>query len=119
MTTSSMSRFRTVLAELNQVEGGLADEEIEALIEALLDAQSIYVTGGGRSGLVARAVAMRLMHIGLSVHVVGETATPGITTGDLLWYFSGSGSGAGLMAQVVGARQLGASTVAFMANVDT
>jgi 6-phospho-3-hexuloisomerase len=47
--------------------------------------------GAGRSGLVARAFAMRLMHLGLTSYVIGETVTPALDKGDLVVVFSGSG----------------------------
>ena len=37
--------------------------------------------GAGRSGLVAKAFAMRLMHLGLEAFVVGETITPALNKG--------------------------------------
>jgi 6-phospho-3-hexuloisomerase len=45
-----------------------------------------------------KAFGMRLMHMGKTVHVVGETTTPAITAGDLLVIGSGSGQTASLMA---------------------
>ena len=61
-------------------------------------ARRVFVTGGGRSGLALRMHAMRLMHLGLTVHVVGETTTPAIGSGDLLIVASGSGTTAGAVA---------------------
>jgi 6-phospho-3-hexuloisomerase len=73
-----------VLAELEEIAGRTAEADLERLADAILDADRIYVAGMGRSGLMARAFAMRLMHLGLSVFVVGETTTPSIEEDDLL-----------------------------------
>jgi 6-phospho-3-hexuloisomerase len=54
-------------------------------------ARRIFLTGAGRSGLVARFFAMRLMHLGKEVFVVGDTTTPSIHRDDLLIAISGSG----------------------------
>ena len=43
-----------------------------------------------------RAFAMRLMHLGLDVHVVGDATTPSLASGDLLVIGSGSGETASL-----------------------
>ena len=51
-----------------------------------------FVTGQGRSGLVASMFAMRLMHLGLQVHLVGEVTAPAIRNGDWIMIVSGSGS---------------------------
>jgi len=37
--------------------------------------------GVGRSGLIGRAFAMRLMHLGFEVYVLGETITPAVEKG--------------------------------------
>jgi 6-phospho-3-hexuloisomerase len=50
-----------------------------------------FCTGQGRSGLVVQMAAMRLMHIGLDAHVVGETTAPSIADGDGLLVVSRSG----------------------------
>ncbi|QBP41872.1 6-phospho-3-hexuloisomerase [Paenisporosarcina antarctica] len=79
--------IKTVLAHVNETEA------IE-LSELLVQAKNIFVFGEGRSGLMGKAFAMRLMHGGFSVYVVGETTTPSIQKDDLLVVISGSGSSA-------------------------
>jgi 6-phospho-3-hexuloisomerase len=113
------TRFVDSLQELRALEQGLDEDALDALVDRLLKAERIYVAGGGRSGLMARAIAMRLMHVGLDMYVVGETITPGIHEGDLLWIFSASGKGAGLAKQIEGAKAAGAGTVGFIANQTT
>ncbi|MGB9827450.1 MAG: 6-phospho-3-hexuloisomerase, partial [Thermosphaera sp.] len=49
------------------------------------------VIGAGRSGLIARAFAMRLLHLGFNVYVIGETILPRASPGDILIAISGSG----------------------------
>ena len=75
-----------------EIARSINKEHISTFIQAILDAKRIYVTGAGRSGLVAKAFAMRLMHTGFPTYVVGETITPAITEGDLMIVFSGSGN---------------------------
>jgi len=66
-------------------------EETSAFFNRLLSTKRIYVAGAGRSGIIARAFAMRLLHLGFDVYVVGETITPALQKGDTLVMFSGSG----------------------------
>ena len=80
-----------ILGEMSATLARVPPEGLERLVEAVLSADRIYVAGGGRSGLMARAFAMRLMHLGLTTHVVGETTTPSIRSGDLLVSCSASG----------------------------
>ena len=56
-----------------------------------MKAENIFVTGAGRSGLAGKAFAMRLMHLGLSAYVVGETISPAIHKNDCIIAISGSG----------------------------
>jgi 6-phospho-3-hexuloisomerase len=74
----------------------------------ILDANRVFVAGVGRSGLVMRSFAMRLMHMGLTAHIVGYETTPAISAGDLLLLGSGSGTTASLLAHGKKARQVGA-----------
>jgi 6-phospho-3-hexuloisomerase len=80
-----------ILGEMSRMLGLVPVEGLERLTEEVLKADRIYVAGGGRSGLMARAFAMRLMHLGLVTYAVGETTTPGIRRGDLLLACSASG----------------------------
>ncbi len=80
-----------ILGEINSILDQVGDEEVENLVNLLLKSERIFVSGLGRSGLVARSFAMRLMHLGLKVLVVGDITTPAIGTGDLLIAISGSG----------------------------
>lgn len=79
-------------AELSRSLAQVRAGELQALQGAVLGAPAVFVTGEGRSGLVARSFAMRLAHLGLRAYVVGETATPAFRPGDLLVAVSGSGS---------------------------
>ncbi|MDH7510903.1 MAG: 6-phospho-3-hexuloisomerase [Methanolinea sp.] len=83
--------MRLMARRIAAIAGSLSDEEVEEFIDEILHARRIYVMGAGRSGLVAKAFAMRLMHLGLSSYVVGETITPAMSPGDLVVVFSGSG----------------------------
>ena len=80
-----------ILDELKSTCAGLKEAELQELENRILKANRIYVAGAGRSLMVIRGLAMRLMHIGLNGYVVGETVTPAIEKGDFLIIASGSG----------------------------
>lgn len=84
----------TVSSEIQDVLTNVREEEAIALSELMAQAKRIFVFGEGRSGFMAKAFAMRLMHGGYTVYVVGETVTPSIRKDDLLIIVSGSGSSA-------------------------
>ena len=83
--------MRLMASRVRSIANGISDGEVDALIREILAAKRVYVMGAGRSGLVARAFAMRLMHLGLTSYVVGETVTPAVNPDDLVVVFSGSG----------------------------
>ncbi|MDP4096251.1 6-phospho-3-hexuloisomerase [Paenibacillus sp. P96] len=98
-----------ILKELERAPEVVSSEEAERLASAIMEAGQIFVAGAGRSGFVVKSIAMRLMHIGLNSHVIGETVTPGIGHGDLLLIGSGSGETKSLAAMADKAKSLGAS----------
>ncbi len=99
----------TVLEELAEVLGPVEDGAVEALQARILAARRVFVAGAGRSGLMMRAFATRLMHVGLEAHVVGDATTPAISPEDLLVIGSGSGETASVQAVARRARQVGAA----------
>jgi len=108
-----------ILAEVRSVLEHVDAANVCAVIERLLQAQRVYVAGGGRSGLMARAFAQRLMHLGLVSYVVGETTTPAISDRDVLLVFSGSGETQVTVLVSRVAREIGAHVVAVTANRDS
>ncbi len=83
---------KIIINEIDYVLDGIKEEEFKLFIAAINSSKNIFVTGQGRSGLVARTFAMRLTHIGFSCHVVGDTTTPNIDKGDMLIACSSSGT---------------------------
>ena len=89
------------------------------LSKMLSRASRTFVTGAGRSGLVARSFGMRLMHAGLPVFVPGETITPAAGEGDLLVAISCTGTTGFTDYLAHRARQLGAKVVVITADLDS
>jgi 6-phospho-3-hexuloisomerase len=83
--------MRLMASKIREIANTISDDDTEKFIRELLNAKRVYVIGAGRSGLVAKAFAMRLMHLGLLAYVVGETITPALNKGDVIVIFSGSG----------------------------
>jgi len=89
----AMSSIAEYIAKAaSEIDGEMTNRFLKLLTSALANKNKILVVGAGRSGLVARAFAMRLMHLGFDVYVVGETITPSVREGDILIAVSGSGS---------------------------
>ena len=88
--------------------------QVEIMIDMILNVRGrkILLAGAGRSGLVARAFAMRLMHLEFDVFVVGETITPAVETNDILMAISGSGETSFIVSAARMAKQRGANVIA-------
>ncbi|MCQ6961654.1 6-phospho-3-hexuloisomerase [Methanolobus chelungpuianus] len=104
---------------LERVAQELDDDSIKQMLSAILKARRIFVLGAGRSGLVGRAFAMRLMHLGLSSHVVGETTTPAVSTEDTIVAISGSGQTRSVSDLGKVAKDIGATVIAITSNKDS
>ena len=97
---------------IDKISGVLeaTDPTYDERLTAMLDqASRIFLAGAGRSALVARFFAMRLMHGGYDVYVVGEIVTPSLRKGDLLIVISGSGETETMIAFTKRAKELGAN----------
>lgn len=86
-----MSVSKQILNEISQVVEQIKDSDMDNMAKAIEQAERVFVIGEGRSGLMAKSFAMRLMHLGAKSFVIGETITPSIQSGDLLVAISGSG----------------------------
>ena len=116
-TSRAFSRNRILVQdEISEVFQRVDPAQVAALVTELRLADRIFVTGAGRSGLVLKMAAMRLMHLGLTVHVVGETTAPAIRAGDLLLAASGSGTTAGVVKAAETAAGQGARVAAYTTN---
>ena len=87
-----MSESMNFVAEyIKKISKELDSENINKLIKEIINAKKIFLMGAGRSGLEARSFAMRLMHLGFSIYVVGDVTAPVPTHEDLVIIISGSG----------------------------
>jgi 3-hexulose-6-phosphate synthase/6-phospho-3-hexuloisomerase len=112
--------------KISSILGATNDGYYQQLTDMLDSASRIFIAGAGRSGLVGKFFAMRLVHSGYDTSVVGEVVTPSIKVGDLLIVISGSGETEQLIAftkraKAEGARILlicskGSSTIGDMAD---
>lgn len=91
----------------------------ERLVQMVMQARRVFVTGRGRSGLLTGWFAMRLMQIGFDVHVPGEVTCPRIKKGDLLVAISCSGITTTTVDLARTARESGAKVIAVTAIAES
>lgn len=103
-------------AELGVAVAAIDPTAMECMVAAIAEARRVALHGCGREGLMMKAFAMRLFHLGLDVHVVGDMTTPPLGPGDLLLVSAGPGYVATVAAIVEVARQAGARTACVTAQ---
>jgi 6-phospho-3-hexuloisomerase len=100
-----------IRSEIDETLSRISSREVDLLRDSIGKAERIFCAGAGRSGLVMRTFAMRLMQMGFQAFVVGETITPAITGKDLLIIGSGSGETGSLLTMAHKAKDAGAPLV--------
>lgn len=116
----SVQKLMTLMsAKISAIAKKSSVNQIDGFLDVLLKSERIFVMGAGRSGLVAKSFAMRLMHTGFSAFVVGETITPPISDRDVLVAFSGSGSTKTIGDIADTAKSIGAKVALITANPDS
>ena len=104
--------------EIRSAASGVDPDRVSTLVDAIAAARRIVVAGVGREGLMMRALAMRLHHLGLDAHVVGDMSTPPVGGGDLLLVSAGPGDFATIHALVGVAQRAGATCHCITAEPD-
>jgi len=110
---------RQILAENARVLERVDAVAVDELLQRVWAAPRVFLLGEGRSGLVGRMIAMRLMHLGRTVYVVGDATTPAIAPGDLLLALSASGETAVTCLLAEKGIAAGAELVAITANTES
>ena len=108
-----------VLKASEMVDLSQVDRLIDILLKAYNDRRKILVMGAGRSGLVGRAFAMRLLHLGFNSYVLGDTIVPSISRGDVAIAISGSGRTQLILTAAEAAKKVGATVVAITSYPDS
>ncbi len=109
-----LSSIKDSLEELDR-------HKINEAVELISSSDNVFVYGSGRSGLVGRTFAMRLMQIGLNSYFIGETNTPAVKDGDCLFLVSKTGETQTAIqsARIVRERVPGAKIIVLSASPDS
>lgn len=116
MTLSILAQKAT--DEVGAVLAQAVPDQITAMAAPIIAARSIAVHGVGREGLMMKALAMRLFHMGMDAHVVGDMTTPPVGQGDLLIVSAGPGYFSTVAGLMKVAQQADADTMVITATPD-
>jgi len=104
---------------IKSIDRGSVEEFIRTLVEARKKRRKVFIVGSGRSGLVGKAFALRLMHLGFNTYVAGETIIPALKRGDIVVAISGSGMTKTVVALAEAAKEIGVKVIAVTSHPDS
>jgi len=101
-----------ILSKIKEITDKISPADFDNFISLIIKSPRIYIIGAGRSGLVAKAFGMRLVHLKKKVFIVGETITPAMRKGNTLIAVSGSGKTTWIVETAKASRALGGKVAA-------
>ena len=109
-----------ILSAIKRLDVQKISKMVDMLVDFYQNKQGrILVMGAGRSGLVGRAFAMRLLHLGYNAYVLGETIVPAIREGDIVIAISGSGKTKLIVTAAEAAKEAKARLIAVTSYPDS
>jgi 6-phospho 3-hexuloisomerase len=103
--------IKYIQKKIQEILNKISTKDIQKVKRLFFISNRIFVYGAGRSGLVAKAFAIRLVHLGFHTFVIGETITAPVQKGDLVIIVSGSGETIPAVMTAEIANNLGAKVV--------
>jgi 6-phospho-3-hexuloisomerase len=116
---ATIKSMNLIAEHIKKVASKLDTGSVTLLVKGIMDSKKIFLMGAGRSGLASKAFAMRLMHLGFNVYVVGETTTPAVGAEDLVIGVSGSGETPSIANLGGIAKKIGSRLAVITSNKDS
>ena len=116
---ATLASMNFIADHIKKVASKLDTVSVIDLVNNITKSKRIFLMGAGRSGLAARAFAMRLMHMGFDVHVVGETTAPAVQPDDLVIAVSGSGETTSIANLGAISKKIGSRLATITSNKDS
>jgi 6-phospho-3-hexuloisomerase len=116
---ATIASMNLIAKHIIKVASKLDTDSVKKLVDEIIGSKRIFLMGAGRSGLAAKAFAMRLMHMGFNVFVVGETTTPAVQPDDLVIAVSGSGETPSIANLGGIAKKIGSKLAVITSNKDS
>lgn len=102
-----MDILDVIMNEIASVISKVDREQLEGIVKFIDKKSRVFIDGEGRSGLMGKGFAMRLMHLGYEVYAVGETINPSVKKGDIYFSISGSGESGNVVLNTKRAKEKG------------
>lgn len=108
-----------IINKVKSILRKVPDQKVNDAVSLFSEAKNIFVYGAGRSGLVAKAFAIRLVHLGFQTYVIGESITAPVQKNDLVVIVSGSGETIPAVMTAEIAYNLGANIISITGKKDS
>jgi 6-phospho-3-hexuloisomerase len=108
-----------IVDEIVSVLSKVDSKQLDEAVNFISKDTRIFVDGEGRSGLMGKGFAMRLMHLGYKVYSVGETITPAVDKRDIYFSISGSGESGNVVLNTKKAKEKGCLIIAITSKEES
>jgi 6-phospho-3-hexuloisomerase len=115
MGTSSESSLY-IIKNIGEVLSIDQSDNVDKMVDLITKAKKVFIYGVGRSGLVGKAFAIRLVQLGLKVFFIGETITPIVEQDDLVIITSNTGETMSAIQTANIARRVGSTVIVLTSN---
>ncbi|MGC8584740.1 MAG: SIS domain-containing protein [Thermoplasmata archaeon] len=111
--------YKFITSQILEVINNINYESINKAKEIILESQKIFVYGAGRSGIIGKAFAMRLVQLGLVAYFIGETITPIVTEYDAVIIISNTGNTKSSVLVSEISKNVGAKIISITSNPES
>lgn len=108
--------YKFILNQVIDLLNTVEDSSVKKSIDIMLQSAKIFVYGAGRSGIIGKSFAMRLVQLGLTAYFIGETITPIVTEQDSVVLISNTGTTRSTLLVAEICRNVGAKIIAITSN---
>lgn len=92
-------KIKSIINEISEVPVAITDNQVDQFCNLLNNTRHVFVSGAGRSGLMIKAFANRLLQLGYPVSVIGEVTAPHTHNKDVIIFNTASGRSQNLLIQ--------------------
>ena len=108
--------YEYIIDKVRQSLDRISVNDVNRAVRMIVDAKQIFIYGSGRSGLVGKFFAMRLVQLGFISYFVGETITPIVKKDDLVVLISNTGRTKSTVLVERIANRIGANVIAITSH---
>ncbi|MFQ6127923.1 MAG: SIS domain-containing protein [Thermoplasmata archaeon] len=111
MTNRATTSSQYIAKKVAETLSDESDKTINDIIDLILNADKIFIYGVGRSGIIGKSFAIRLVQLGIKVFFIGETTTPIVEDTDVAVIISNTGETMSAIQTANIIRRVGAKVV--------